>query len=171
MCIWLYTAQGYSLKATLQSNIKRPIFKARNSQQSPLEPRRDSLSTRLYVDPSDTGVNDIIVNGLKFIKIPSSASSGSGPLSVLGETNIYTDIQNVAIILGGITYFVYESRPRGSGRSDLIDIRRSTVPGANSGVFASVFIPKGTVLGSYPGIVARIDDTLSKSRHIFVKNS
>lgn len=72
------------------------------------------------------------------------------------------DVQNALIIVLGVAYITYEGRPRGSARSDLVDIRKSTIPGANLGVFSKKFITEGTVLGSFPGFVRKVEDALSK---------
>jgi hypothetical protein len=64
-----------------------------------------------------------------------------------------TDAQNVAITAAVIGYFFYDRRPRGSVRNDLVEIKRSSIPGAELGVFAKTYIPEGTLIGEYPGYI------------------
>jgi len=75
-----------------------------------------------------------------------------------------SDLQNIAIIVAGLAYFVYEKRPRGSARSDLLDIKKSTVPNANLGVFATKFIPEGTKIGEFPGYIRNNNDVTKIKR-------
>lgn len=42
-------------------------------------------------------------------------------------------------------------RPRGWIQHDLLEVKRSNIPNAGEGVFAKKDIPRGTVLGQYPG--------------------
>lgn len=107
----------------------------------------------------------IDVSGLTFIPIPeefnfdavsSSSSSGNG---------ILTDLSNALIIAGGLAYFAYERRPRGSARDDLIEIRKSKTPGGNLGVFSKKYIAEGTELGSFPGYLVSSEDALATSKH------
>ena len=104
----------------------------------------------------------IDVNGLRFEDIPDdvkaylygtgspvAAASPSSLSGISGDT--LSDLQNAAILLGGVAFLLYEGRPRGDAQSELLDIRKSTIPNANLGVFAKSFIPEGTVIGLYPG--------------------
>jgi hypothetical protein len=116
---------------------------------------------RIYAVDGDV-VNDAIVEGLK--TIPKAQALSLNPKTWLGEVSLANDLQNLAILVGAIAYFAYQRRPRGSARTDLVDIRRSAVPNANAGVFASTFIPKGTVLGIYPGFLVKIDKAMEKSK-------
>ena len=105
----------------------------------------------------------IDVSGLKFVPIPeefnfdtvaaSSSSSGS-----------WTDLSNALIIAGGIAYFQYEKRPRGSARDDLIEIRKSKSPGGALGVFSKKYIAEGTPLGVFPGYLISTEDALASSK-------
>jgi hypothetical protein len=92
----------------------------------------------------------------------SGSSFGGGDFMSrnLPVGNSVADLQNAAILLGGIAYLLYEKRPRGSARSDLLEIRRSNVPNANLGVFARSFIAANTVIGYYPGFLKKEDDAL-----------
>ena len=108
----------------------------------------------------------IDVSGLTFVPIPeefgfdavSSSSSGGGSI---------TDLSNALIIAGGLAYFAYERRPRGSARDDLIEIRKSKVPGGNLGVFSKKYIAEGTSIGSFPGFLLSTEDALASSKSCF----
>lgn len=112
------------------------------------------------------------IGGMKFIPLTEDATNAlatQSPSSIdstglLIDTSSFADLQNAAIIMGGIGYLLFEKRPRGSARSDLIDIRRSSISNANFGVYATVFIPRGTILGCYPGYLVNLD-VLSTSNH------
>lgn len=60
-------------------------------------------------------------------------------------------ISNALIVTAALAWFVYDLRPRGSCREDLIDVQKSKVIRNQLGVVARKFVPKGTVVGSYPG--------------------
>ncbi len=92
--------------------------------------------------------------------VAATATNKVSNLIDLPQGDIYSDIQNALILLGGIVYVIYEKRPRGSARDDLLDIKKSTIPGANLGVFATSFIAAGTSLGIFPGYIRNIEDAL-----------
>ena len=116
-----------------------------------------------------TGCNDlrsrytlamgIDVSGLSFAPVPDEILNVAS-----GTSGIWTDLSNALIIAGGLTFFAYEKRPRGSARDDLIEMRDSTVPNANLGAFSKKFIPKGTVIGRYPGFLTTMSDALASSK-------
>ena len=85
----------------------------------------------------------------------SSSSSTSGDFSAIQVA------QNLAPLLFGGAFLLLDERPKGSCREDLVDIRRSQIPTANLGVYASKTIPAGTVLGTFPGRVKSLEDCLS----------
>ena len=107
----------------------------------------------------------IDVSGLTFVPIPeefnldavSSSSSGGG---------IWSDLSNALIVAGGLAYFAYERRPRGSARDDLIEIRKSKSPGGNLGVFSKKYIAEGTELGTFPGFLVSSTDALDASKEV-----
>lgn len=101
----------------------------------------------------------IDVSGLKL----APASEGLLDAAV-GSTGIWADASNALIVAGGLAYFAYEKRPRGSARDDLIEMRKSTVPNANFGAFSKKFIPKGTIVGRYPGYLRTMADALASSK-------
>jgi hypothetical protein len=45
-----------------------------------------------------------------------------------------------------------------------VDVRQSTVPGAGLGLFAATDLERGTVLGTYPGVVLPLSQNLPKLR-------
>ena len=66
-----------------------------------------------------------------------------------------------------VGFVVFFDRPRGELSVDLdtdIEIRPSQVPGAGLGLFAKKLLPKGTVLGAYPGTVLPLTQNLNKLR-------
>jgi len=85
-------------------------------------------------------------------------------LSSTGGNSLVEDLQNVAILAAGILYVVYERRPRGSARDDLLDVRRSDISNGNLGVFTTKYIPEGTVLGAFPGYFKEIEEALNSSK-------
>lgn len=121
-----------------------------------------SRSSRLFIINSDSvgDQNDIIVGGLmKFVpisKLSTDMVTNVDP-KILDTSSTSSDAQNALILAGISAFLLYEKRPRGSSRIDLIDTRRSSIPNANYGVFAKTFIPKETVLGDYPGYIRNND--------------
>lgn len=74
------------------------------------------------------------------------------------------DLQNIAVLLGAMGYVVWERRPQGSAKSDLIAIQKSTIKNANLGVFAVKTIPAGTIVGEFPGFVTSMNDALASKK-------
>ena len=109
---------------------------------------------------------DISVQLMKFADVTSStvdlvpSDTAQGVSTVLS----LSDAQNVALVLSGICYLIYEKRPRGSARDDLIEVRKSTAIKNNLGVFAKTFIPQGTLVGVYPGIVRSAEYVFESSK-------
>eukprot|EP00889_Picochlorum_renovo_P000705 jgi/Picre1/27735/NNA_000699.t1 len=59
-----------------------------------------------------------------------------------------------AKIMCSAAWYVYQQRPRGWSRQDLLCVRESSLgSGAGNGVFSKVAIPRDVVLGAYPGRV------------------
>ena len=102
----------------------------------------------------------IDVSGLSLAPVPLDVLN-----TAVGSTGVWTDASNALIIIGGLTYLAYEKRPRGSARDDLIEKRKSTVKGANLGAFSMKFIPKGTIVGRYPGFLRSMTDALASSKY------
>ena len=114
---------------------------------------RFSRITILNLQPSD-------LTGLPF--------SGGDEVSVLSNQNEALGFElspsNLAIILVGCGFYFYEQKPRGSCRDDVLEVKRSSNIPNNLGVVAKTFIPKETVLGSYPGYLQTFDQALSSSK-------
>jgi hypothetical protein len=103
----------------------------------------------------------IDVSGLpKFLPDPKDVMAQAASSS----TGSWTDVSNALILLGGLAYFAYEKRPRGSARDDLMEVKQSTIPNANLGVFSKKFISKGTKIGRYPGFLKSTVDGLASSK-------
>ena len=86
--------------------------------------------------------------------------------TVVGSTGVWADASNALIVVGGLAYFAYEKRPRGSARSELVEMRPSTVRNANFGAFSTKFIPKGTLVGQYPGYLRSLTDAIASSTFV-----
>lgn len=106
----------------------------------------------------------IDVSGLKFIPIPEEFNFDTVTASSSSSSGSWTDLSNALIIAGGIAYFQYEKRPRGSARDDLIEIRKSKSPGGALGVFSKKYIAEGTPLGVFPGYLVSTEDALASSK-------
>ena len=105
------------------------------------------------------GPGGIDVSGMPFVPIPPELAQLQNVLS--GPDNTLSDISNALILAGGLGFLVYEKRPRGSARDDLMDVRQSKIPGANLGVFAKKIIPEGTTLGRFPGFLVQAEEALA----------
>jgi hypothetical protein len=68
-------------------------------------------------------------------------------------------------VLSYVALIGFFDRPRGEllvTLDDMIEIKTSNVPGAGLGLFAKVPLPKGTVLGTYPGVMVPLAQNLPK---------
>ena len=146
--IMLFAWAALGLLAPLASGF---IPTAARSMRQPLNVR----TLKLGIDVSSLPVVPEYQN-----IVAATATSKVSNLINLPQGDIYSDIQNALIFLGGILYVIYEKRPRGSARDDLLDIKKSTIPGANLGVFAKSFIAAGTSLGIFPGYIRNTEDAL-----------
>lgn len=80
-----------------------------------------------------------------------------------GNSNSMIDIaQNALIVLGGLSVYFLDSKPQGSCVSDLVDIRKSSIPGASLGLYATKTIPEGTVIGTFPGFVKPVEEAIKQ---------
>lgn len=99
------------------------------------------------------------------------AETNTNIISPTGELLIKSspadDIQNAGIIIAAISYFIYEKRPRGSANAELFEVKKSTIPDANLGLFCKTIIPKETVLGSYPGVLGKVTKALERSKFVY----
>jgi hypothetical protein len=87
--------------------------------------------------------------------------------SFLVQNTQADDIQNAGIIVAAISYFIYEKRPRGSATAELFEVKKSSIPGANLGLFCKTIIPKETVLGTYPGVLGKVTKALERSKYLY----
>lgn len=87
-------------------------------------------------------------------------------LSALDESTLW-GIRATSLILSYVGFIGYYDRPRGQllVNDNQIEIKDSTVPGAGLGLFAKQNLPKGTVLGTYPGVVIPLSQNLNKLRN------
>lgn len=74
------------------------------------------------------------------------------------------DAQNLAVICAAGFYFIFDKRPRGTANDELVEVKKSTVQIANLGLFAKTFIPRGSVIGTYPGVITSVETALSLSK-------
>ena len=82
----------------------------------------------------------------------------------IGSSINFDDLQSIAVLIAAGCYFIYEKRPRGSAVVELVEVRKSTVPSANLGLFCKSFIPKGASLGFYPGVLTQAEFALKRSK-------
>ena len=73
-------------------------------------------------------------------------------------------IQNALIIVAAIGYFIYEKRPYGGVNNDLVEIRKSLIPGGNLGLYAKNIIPAGVVIGTFPGFLKNVEVALNSKK-------
>ena len=102
-------------------------------------------------------LNDVVSTSSPLIEEGTNTISSAISVSL-------NDVQNILIVLSGVAYFIYENRPRGSSRDDLLEVRKSIKIPNNLGVFAKKLIPAGTVLGEYPGYVKSIESFKQSSK-------
>jgi len=102
-----------------------------------------------------TTPNDISIELMKFADATSSSIDIDSTAVAQGVSTAFSisDAQNIALVVSGLCYLIYEKRPRGSARDDLIEVRKSAAIKNNLGVFAKTFVPHGTLAGVYPGFV------------------
>lgn len=74
-------------------------------------------------------------------------------------------IANTALLVSaGLAYTLYQNRPRGEARNELLQVRKSANIARNLGVHARTFIPKETVLGRFPGYIRDINSFVLHSK-------
>ncbi|PNH01678.1 Prolyl 4-hydroxylase subunit alpha-1 [Tetrabaena socialis] len=98
--------------------------------------------------------------------VPPGGPGPAGGLSPLAGQELMGQLQLaawqlLAAALAATALSVYQSRPRGWSRQDLLEVRSSNIAGR--GVFARAPIPSGTVLGAYPGRLRSSAEMLVKS--------
>ncbi|KAL7524730.1 hypothetical protein ACHAXR_000692 [Thalassiosira sp. AJA248-18] len=87
----------------------------------------------------------------------TNPSSDYIPNNSAGIFSPQTLAASASATLTYISLLAYFDRPRGSldipdPQSTLV-VQQSRVPGAGLGLFATTYIPRGTVLGTYPGVL------------------
>ncbi len=115
------------------------------------------IPSLLFSDAS--GVNDAILSSLKSLNIESTSNSISD----------LDPIAPAVAVTGLLGYVLYSQRPRGSVIEDLVDVRKSTEIPNELGVIAKKFIPKDTVIGSYPGVLKKFSSLLMLSKFILTE--
>ena len=93
---------------------------------------------------------------------PSAFASVPNADSMIGDS--VSDLQTLPLLLAGAFYLAYERRPQGTCNKELVDIRKSSVPNAGLGVYASKTIPSGTQIGTFPGSVVNLDACLASKK-------
>ena len=122
-----------------------------------------AIRNRIYRGGVSSLSAGIDVSGLKFVPIPEEFNFDVVSTTA-ASTGTWTDLSNALIVAGGLAYFAYERRPRGSARDDLIEIRKSKLSGGSLGVFSKKYIAEGTELGSFPGFLVATEDALAASK-------
>lgn len=79
-------------------------------------------------------------------------------------------LTSLALLATGVSVFLYDQRPVGSCREDLVDVRRSQYIKGGLGVMAKTFIPKGTIIGKYPGYKKSQDRFKYGSKYTIMRN-
>ena len=104
-------------------------------------------------------------------------STGSGfeefaiqSLGLTGSSEV-TDLQNLLILVSAAAYVLYEKRPLGSCNDNLVEMRKSTIPGAGVGLFAKEVIPEGVVIGEFPGYVKNVDMAIRSKKDDKARNA
>lgn len=92
---------------------------------------------------------------------------------ITGSKSILTQISSC--LVSYISCVAYFDRPRGKLIVDQPDkallVQKSQVDGAGLGLFAGTFLPKGTVLGTYPGVVRPLEKYRKKKLEDFPNSS
>jgi hypothetical protein len=96
---------------------------------------------------------------------PSATAPGADfqVAGVLSEADLWA----IRIASAMTTYFGFvlvSDRPRGSlqVQDPILQVKTSQVPGAGRGLFVTQTLPKGTILGTYPGVVVPLQQNLNK---------
>lgn len=124
---------------------------------------------RMLSRPTATTLRHYAAEGIDLGGLPVDSSFDFEALQSLAKDNIDTTgdvstLQNALIIAAATVYFTYEKRPRGSVTTSLVQLRKSTIPGAELGLFAKEIIPEGVVLGTFPGYVKDVDAALESKK-------
>jgi len=106
-------------------------------------------------------------HGIPIITARRRSSSSASALKVLPsvvDEGTLWGVRTVSAILSYVGFVGFYDRPRGGDLVDpgAVEIKPSTVPGAGLGLFARHNLPKGTVLGAYPGVLVPLSQNLGK---------
>ena len=95
----------------------------------------------------------------------SSSSALAATTTVLSEPTLW-GIRAASAAISYVGFVGYFDRPRGDllVDSSQVEIKDSTVKGAGLGLFARQNLPKGTILGAYPGVLVPLSQNLGKLR-------
>lgn len=135
------------------------------------------IPIRRLTSSRDIGTKTRSTNGRAFIRL-------KGAVNVVSEafaTTIITAVDESLILsdstlwalrafsaIGSYVGFVsYFDRPRGTlnvQEGVQVEIKESMVPGAGLGLFAKTNLQRGTLLGTYPGVVIPLQQNLDKLR-------
>jgi hypothetical protein len=88
----------------------------------------------------------------------------AAPIESVAESTLWF-VRGASAVASYVGFVGYFDRPRGDLEVVLnfgIEIKASTVPGAGLGLFAKTSLPKGTLLGTYPGAVIPLSQNLGK---------
>lgn len=111
------------------------------------------LLMALVVAPAVLLPDSMSTDALSLSAFDDSSSTALWALRAASAVTSYVGI--IAII----------DRPRGKLLyPDHLVVQESTVPGAGLGLFAAMDLPKGTSLGTYPGVLLPLQQNLSKLR-------
>jgi hypothetical protein len=94
------------------------------------------------------------------------AGAAASPAVARQEETLWA-IRIASAIASYVGFVACLDRPRGElllEEDSQIEIRPSTVEGAGLGLFARTFLPRGTVMGTYPGVVIPLRQNLDKLR-------
>jgi hypothetical protein len=124
---------------------------------------------RLLSRPTATMSRHYAAEGVDLRGLPVDSSFDFEALQSLARDNIDTTgdvstLQNALILAAATVYFAYEKRPLGSVTTSLVQLRKSTIPGAELGLFAKEIIPEGVVLGTFPGYVKDVGVALESKK-------
>ena len=113
-----------------------------------------------------TGMSSSLRAGVDVSNLPIDAFDYEKiqALAIGSQSSGIDDIQNALVLFSAAVYLTYEKRPLGSIKSDLVEVRKSTIPGAQLGLFAKEIIPEGVVIGTFPGYVKNTEEALKSKK-------
>lgn len=140
------------------------VLHTSHSESSPLSNHQRQQSQRIQMKnrhyknlPSSFATTSSTFASLSDFPLAETSEASNG---VLGEPLLW-GLRITSALLSYIGLVGFLDRPRGTlvaKRGIDIDILQSNVPGAGLGLFAKRNLPKGTVLGTYPGVLLKITE-------------